>query len=313
MRIYHDLADLPVEHDLHLAVGIFDGVHLGHQAVIESAIQMASVSHGLSGVLTFTPHPSRILRPQEPTLLLQPPAEKEVVLERLGVDLIVWLPFTRELATNDAENFVPSLAKMAPGLASLHVGGNFRFGRGRKGDVELMVQTARPLGINVLSIDRLHFNGEPISSTRIRQVLASGQIHEVNQLLGYHYLSRGVVQPGRQLGRQLGFPTLNLPWEPECRPPMGVYVVQARRVGQEESWRPAVANYGLRPTFEQTTKPLLEVHLLNGAPYAQGDFLEIEWLRFLRPERRFSGPEELKAQIARDKEEAVNWFSTSQL
>src|SRR5690606_1569189 len=86
-----------------------------------------------------------------------------------------------------------------------------------------------------------------------------------------------------------------------------------RRVGQEESWRPAVANYGLRPTFEQTTKPLLEVHLLNGAPYAQGDFLEIEWLRFLRPERRFSGPEELKAQIARDKEEAVNWFSTSQL
>jgi riboflavin kinase/FMN adenylyltransferase len=158
----------------------------------------------------------------------------------------------------------------------------------------------------VRSIPRVHLQGAPISSTRIRDDLEAGRLEEANLLLGYAYFAVGVVVPGRRLGRTLGFPTLNLPWQPELQPRHGVYAV---RVGDDQAPPgPGVANYGTRPTVASAGEPLLEVHALGPCPFTAGSRLTVEWLKFLRPEQKFASVDELRAQIARDRESAEAWF-----
>ena len=294
---------------LHLAIGMFDGVHLGHQAVIEAAVQSAKRSSGVAAVLTFWPHPSRLFRPENPVQLIMPPALKLRQLSRIGVDAVITQCFDRAYANIEAEDFLPRLKRALPNLATLYVGENWRFGKGRRGDLQLLVNDARRLGINVISAQRINQNGEPISSTRIRTCLQEGRIAEANELLGYTYFAEGVVAPGKQLGRKLGFPTLNVAWEPELLPRFGVYTVRVSGAKSSTAPLPAVANYGLRPTVENTQTPRLEIHVLAPCPFDAGDELIIEWLDFLRPEQRFDGVDSLRAQIAADREAATAWFS----
>ncbi len=295
---------------LHLAIGIFDGVHLGHQAVIESALHSARREGGLAGVLTFDPHPSRLFRPDNPVRLLLPVELKTWFLGRkLGVDFVVQEPFTREFAAIQAEAFLPRLRAALPQLHAVYVGENWRFGAGRHGDAAQLVRAGREAGVSVFSAPRINLDGEPISSTRIRAHVAAGEIEKANALLGYAYFSLGRVAPGRQLGRTLGFPTLNLSWAPECAPAAGVYAVTVRgRDEPAEAARPAVANYGVRPTVELAGLPLLEVHVLGDCGWGSGDELCVEWLRFLRPERRFADLVALRGQIERDRAEAARFF-----
>lgn len=293
---------------LHLAIGMFDGVHLGHRAVIEAAVQSARRSGGAAAVLTFWPHPSALFRPENPTPLIQDAGTKGRVLLGLGVDAVVTQAFTPELAKIGAEEFLPWLRQKLPQLAAVYVGENFRFGRERRGDVDLLVAAGRPLGLTVFSASRVKLDGEPISSTRIRTLLEQGEIAAANALLGYTYFAVGVVTPGKRLGRTIGFPTLNLSWSPGQRPRFGVYVVRVSGA-KSAALLPAVANYGLRPTVEQTAEPRLEVHVLGECPFGAGDVLTVEWLRFLRPERKFADVEELRAQIAKDRTVAAADFS----
>ncbi|AOS42979.1 Riboflavin biosynthesis protein RibF [Lacunisphaera limnophila] len=299
-------ADLPAQ-PLHLAVGMFDGVHLGHQSVIEAAIHSARRSGGLAGVLTFAPHPSVLLRPANPTPLLLPPAAKRAVLARLGVDVLIEQNFNAAYAALAAEDFVPHLQRHLPHLAALYVGENWRFGRGRTGDVALLVAAATRAGLSVTSAPRLNHNGAPISSSRIRELLVAGDIAGVNALLGYTYFSEGVVQPGRQLGRTLGFPTLNLAWQPGLPPRHGVYAVEVT-TGPGKALQ-GVANYGLRPTVGQDTSPLLEVHLLEESTLGYGASLTVHWLHFLRPESKFGSLEALQRQIETDRQTALDYFA----
>jgi riboflavin kinase/FMN adenylyltransferase len=292
---------------LHLAIGMFDGVHLGHRAVIEAAVQSARRSGGLAAVLTFWPHPSAIFRPESSTRLIQDAPTKARVLLGLGVDAVVTQPFTPELANVTAEQFLPWLRQRLPHLAAVYVGENFRFGQGRRGDVALLIAEARKNGLSVFSAPRVNLDGEPISSTRIRVLLEAGEIAAANALLGYTYFTAGVVTAGKRLGRTIGFPTLNLAWSPGQRPRFGVYVVRVSGA-KSSAPLPAVANYGLRPTMEQTTEPRLEVHVLGECPFGAGDNVKVEWLHFLRPERKFSGVDELRAQIARDRTAAAAFF-----
>ncbi|HEY0946904.1 MAG TPA: riboflavin biosynthesis protein RibF [Opitutaceae bacterium] len=299
-------AQLPAR-PLHLAVGMFDGVHLGHRTVIDAAIQSARRSGGLAGVLTFWPHPSQLFRPEDPVRLIQSAAIKTRMLLALGIDVVITQPFTPEFAATEAAEFLPRLRRALHGLTTLYVGENWRFGRGRKGDIQFLIAEARKQGLTIFSAPRINENGEPISSTRIRNALEAGRIEEANMMLGYSYFAEGRVAPGKRLGRTLGFPTLNLPWNPDLRPRFGVYAV--RVYGKESSpGLPAVANYGVRPTVEQTNMPQLETHLLEACPYGEGDALRVEWLRFLRPEKRFHGIEELRAQIAQDRTAAAALF-----
>lgn len=295
---------------LHLAIGIFDGVHLGHRAVIGAAVAAARASGGLSGVLTFWPHPSTLFRPEAPTRLLHSAAIKTKVLLALGVDVVITQPFTRELAGLEAAEFLPWLQGRLPALAGIYVGENFRFGRGRAGEVTLLTRCGAERGIAVRSADRVSLDGEPVSSTRVRRELEAGAMEAVNALLGRPYFADGIVTPGKQLGRTIGFPTLNVPWAPEFRPRLGVYAVRVFSADEPQP-RPAVANYGLRPTVEQASEPRLEVHVLGDCPFQAGDPVTVEWLHFLRPEMKFAGIDELRAQIARDRDSARTYFDAS--
>ncbi len=291
---------------LHLAIGMFDGVHLGHQSVIEAAIHSARRSGGLAGVLTFWPHPSTLLHPEKPTRLLMPRKSKRAVLGGMGVDFIIEQNFSREFAAVEAPEFVPLLKRCLPSLTAIYVGENWRFGRDRTGDVKVLVEEARRAGVAVYSAPGLKHNGAPISSTRIRELLAAGAVAEANDLLGYSYFAEGVVARGRQLGRTLGFPTLNLAWEPDFQPRHGVYAVEVP-TGAPRSLR-GVANYGLRPTVGTATQPRLEVHLLEDSTLAYDDKITVNWLHFLRPETKFGSREELRSQIAADRENALEFF-----
>lgn len=301
-------AALPAGRPLHLAVGMFDGVHLGHHAVIEAAVHSARRCNGVAAVLTFWPHPSRLFRPDQPVRLIMTPALKNRQLARLGVDAVITQEFNTDYARIEAEEFLPRLKQALPALSTVYVGENWRFGRGRRGDITLLVAEAKKHGIAIVSAPRINQNGEPISSTRIRTYLEEGRMEEANALLGYTYFAEGRVAPGKQLGRKLGFPTLNVVWEPDQRPRFGVYAVLVSGAKAAEPL-PAVANYGLRPTVENSIIPRLEIHVLAPCPFDAGDELSIEWLSFLRPEQKFDGVEALRTQIAADREAALAWFA----
>ncbi len=298
----------PPRGPLHLAIGMFDGVHLGHQAVIEAALHSARQSGGATAVLTFHPHPSRLFHPETPTLLIMPPEQKARFLHEFGVDLVIAQPFTRAFARLRAEHFLAYLKKHLPTLAAVYVGENFRFGHRRAGDVALLVRSGRAQNLGVVSVARLRDDGRTISSTRIRESLGQGRMAETNRLLGYTYYCEGRAQPGLQQGRKFGFPTINVAWEPEARPAFGVYAVRLR--AGEGRWRRGVANYGVRPTLHQEpVPPLIETHLLGrGALPAARAHVRVEWLEFLRPEKKFPSLDALKKQIARDCTEAEKYF-----
>jgi riboflavin kinase/FMN adenylyltransferase len=301
-----DRAALPLK-PLHLAIGMFDGVHLGHRAVIEAAVQSARRSGGVAAVLTFWPHPSALFRPDNPTRLIMETPTKLRVLGQLGVDAVITQPFSMDYARIEAEAFLPDLKRHLPGLAAVYVGENWRFGRGRRGDVALLNAEARKHGLDIFSAPSVNLDGAPINSTRIRSLLEAGEIGAANNALGYSYFSERVVTPGKRLGRTIGFPTLNLAWSPELRPKLGVYAVRISGAKSPASL-PGVANYGLRPTVEQATEPRLEVHVLGSCPFDAGDPVTVEWLNFLRPELKFASLDELRAQIGRDRDAAIAWF-----
>lgn len=301
------------ERELHLAIGMFDGVHRGHQRVIQNAIDGARRSGGIAGVLTFWPHPSYLFLPENPVPQIMTPDVKEQVLRSLGVDLIIEQPFDREFAAIPADHFVLHLQSHLPGLRALYVGENWRFGKGRTGDAAFLAGLGRAAGVEVISAPRLQFEGSPVSSTRIRDCLRRGEMAAANALLGYTYFSEGIVREGKRLGRTLGFPTLNLPWAPLLKPRFGVYAVRVAGVsrGDGGGGLPGVANYGLRPTVEESgqTEPRLEVFLLGDqCPFSTGDEIRVDWLDFLRPEKTFPSLDALKEQITRDVEQAKKFF-----
>jgi riboflavin kinase/FMN adenylyltransferase len=292
-----------LEKPVHLAIGMFDGVHVGHQAVIREAINASESEPGsLSGVLTFDPHPSRILRPDKATPLLTPLEQRVEKMLGLGVDHVFVQPFTREFAAREAAEFVTALQKFFPGLRSLFVGENFRFGAKRSGDATTLVETARPIGVRVGVLKQKSFMDHPISSSAIREALAQGDMSDVTAMLGSPYRIRGTVIPGKKLGRGLGFPTVNIPWDPEAAPHHGVYEALAECRQSGKQFR-AIANYGLRPTVDEAVTPLLEVHFLEGTDFpGTGDELFVSLLEFIRPEKKFSSRDALQEQIRRDVE-----------
>jgi len=292
---------------------MFDGVHLGHRAVIEAAVRSARRSGGLAAVLTFDPHPSRLFRPENPVRLIMDCDRRTQALLALGVDAVIVQPFDAAFAALEADAFLPHLRARLAGLHTVYVGENWRFGKGRKGDVALLVAEAKKNRLHVVSAPRINSDGEPISSTRIRGLITEGAIDAANVLLGAAYASDGVIRPGKRLGRTIGFPTLNLPWQPDLTPRLGVYVARVLPLSSPhdavtKAGLQAVANYGLRPTVEQTSAPQLEVHVLEECTFGEGDALRVEWLFFLRPEQKFEGVEALRAQITLDREAARAWW-----
>lgn len=285
---------------LHLAIGMFDGVHLGHQAVIRQAVWASESDRGsIAGVLTFDPHPSRILRPASATPLLVPLDQRIRKMLSIGIERVFVQPFTLGYASREAGDFVHALKTYFPRLRSIHVGENFRFGSGRKGDVNTLSESGFETGIDVGILDRETHSGEPISSSAIRTAISEGNISLANSMLGYPYTIEGTIIAGKKIGRGLGYPTVNIPWHPEALPRFGVYAVKIRNSSGE--FLRGIANYGLRPTVDEAESPLLEVHVLEGeAIPTTGDTIQVSLLDFIRPEKKFSSQEALQKQIGSD-------------
>ena len=294
---------------LRLAVGMFDGVHLGHQAVIETAVQSAHASNGVCGVLTFWPHPSRLFNPDDPVNMIMSPEIKADVLSTHNIEYIIQQPFDPTFAAIKAEHFVAYLKEHLPSLNSIHVGSNWRFGKGRIGDIPMLVRLGKEAGVHVINVERVYYDGEPISSTRIREHISVGEMEFANALLGDVYFSIGSVVEGKKLGAELGFPTLNLPWSPDLKPPRGVYCVEVEGlIGGSPVSAKGVANFGIRPTIGESDETVLELHLLEVCPFTTDHLLKVRWYHFIRPEKKFENLEALKKQISLDVEIARNYW-----
>jgi riboflavin kinase/FMN adenylyltransferase len=283
---------------LFLALGVFDGVHVGHRAVIGRAVDAAAAIGGAAGVVTFEPHPIRVLAPEKaPRRLLASVEHKESLLADLGVDVMLVVRFDPEFARTGAAEFVGALAGAAGDLRMLVVGEDWKFGRGRGGDVGFLRGEGGRLGFDVAAVPPVMMDGERVSSTRIRQAIRDGSMEAAARMLGRRHSVVGRVVEGRRLGRTIGFPTVNLAIGEEQMPPDGVWTVRVKVAGE---WRGGVANLGRRPTVEGGGVRTLEAHIFDFSADIYGEWIEVEFGEFLRGERKFSGVEELREQIRKD-------------
>lgn len=284
-----------------VAIGNFDGVHRGHQEIIAKAARLAQELGCPHAVLTFEPHPRSVFAPESEPFRLTPFRLKVRLIETLGVDALFAIPFDLDFAKRSAEDFVTDVLVDGLGVRYIVVGDNFRFGRQRKGDIDLLVEMGRVGGFGVTSVELLTDDSEEAySSSLIRDYLKSGNPTRAALLLGRYWEIEGRVQPGERRGRTIGFPTANLPLGEALHPAYGVYAVRAGVEGpQEVTWHSGVANLGRRPTVDGDT-PLLEVHLFDFEADIYARHMRVALVDFLRPERKFDGLEALKRQIEED-------------
>jgi len=302
MLIENELAEAASQSETALTIGVFDGVHLGHQHLIEKLKQKAATDNLLSGVVTFRSHPRLVLSPETNLTYLTNLPERMGLLRSLGVELIASLSFTPELAQLSAREFLALLQRCLK-MRVLVIGPDFALGRGRDGNVSNLQSLAEEFNFSVVVVPPMVRRGEVVSSTAIREALGEGDVRKASELLGRRFRLAGQVTRGDERGKTLGFPTANImPDSQQALPADGVYVTLAF-IGQE-SYR-SVTNIGVRPTFDGSQR-LIEVHLLDfegGELYGQD--LVIELAERLRGEIRFASVEELKSQMMRDVEEAA--------
>jgi riboflavin kinase/FMN adenylyltransferase len=296
MRIIRDLSQASVERETVLTIGAFDGLHLGHRSLLNRLMRSAQEAHRLSGVVTFDPPPRMVLTPDNNLICLTTMEDKIELLQQWGLDLLVIIPFTWEVARTSARDFVWPLRDRLQ-MAELWVGWNFALGRGREGDPPALRRLGQDMGFDVNVIEPVTEGGAAISSTEIRNLLGSGQVREAAELLGRYYQISGVVVPGVGQERRVGYPTANLNVQQTCTlPGSGIYAGYAIAQGKRY---PAVANIGTRPTFGEGP-PTVEVHLLDFVGELPGELLHVQFVERLRDERRFADVKALRAQIKKD-------------
>src|SRR3984957_6871093 len=295
----------------YLAIGVFDGLHIGHQAVIGRALASARQTGGNAVVVTFDPHPVRVLRPEKAPRLLTSTRHKVELIEKMGVDAVLLLEFTQEFSKTPPEIFIEKLVQAANQLTQICVGQEWTFGANRSGSIRLLEELAPKLEFQVASVPPVLVGERVVSSTLIRSAVERGDFDSAAKYLERAFTILGTVTAGRQLGRRLGFPTANLRAHNELFPPNGVYAAKAWF--REEEYG-GVVNIGVRPTIEnETGERILELHLFDFDQQIYGEDVEVAFLAYLRPEQKFSGVAELQAQIQRDAEKARGVYDISRL
>jgi len=287
-----------------VAIGVFDGLHVGHHAILGRALAIARARRGRAVVLSFDPHPDVVLRkgPLHIPAPLTPELEKRARLAALGVDVLEVLPFTREMAALTPEEFITRHVTGPYAPYAVVVGEGFALGRGRSGNVTRLTEIGRTHGFVVEAVPLALLDGEPVSSTRIRAALSEGNVGLAARLFGRRYTLTGRVVTGAGIGRRLGYPTANLRLhEEKLLPRDGIYAVRAG-IGDESPRRQAAMSIGVRPTFDGTVRTL-EVHLIDFDAPLVGRDLTVEFVDWLRPELHFDGAEALAAAIGADVEE----------
>ncbi len=301
MHHYQSLADVP-HTPAWLTIGVFDGVHLGHQQILRQMVSGARDDSAVSAVITFFPHPAVVLGKIDNPRYLTSPSERANLLHQLGVEIVLTLPFDPALAAMTAEEFMGWLASRFT-IRRLLVGQDFALGRGREGTLPRLQYIGEQLGYALQIVEPVLLDSDRISSSLIRAYLLEGAVTQASRLLGRYYRISGEVIHGDGRGKQLGFPTANLDfWTEKLLPANGVYACWAWVDGQR---RPAVTNLGVRPTFDQQApRPHLETHLLNHSLDLYGKSVALDFVSRIRPEMRFPSVDALVTQVNQDKNTA---------
>jgi riboflavin kinase/FMN adenylyltransferase len=279
-----------------ITLGNFDGLHLGHQELIKKIIRRAKETGGLSMVVTFRPHPLKILAPEKCPPLISIYEEKIQLLEKLGIDVLVKIPFTLDFSAMEPRDFVKNILSDLLGVKEIYVGYNYRFGKGRKGNITMLRDLGQEFGFEVREVEQVSLEGEVISSTRIRQLLKKGEVENASRLLGRAYTLCGIVVKGDGRGRGLGFPTANIAAKHSIIPSNGVY---AAKLFVRDSYYDGIVNIGMRPTFDANSLAI-EVHIFNFDEDIYGEEITLYFIHKIREEKKFQNAEALINQIKAD-------------
>src|SRR5829696_7897921 len=305
MRLFHGYENAEIGRPSVLTLGVFDGLHLGHQLILSRVVERARRLGAVPTVITFDPHPRAVLHPESAPPLLQTFDQKVEAFGVLGVEQTIVVRFTPEFAGVRADEFLRDVVHERLQAREVYLGRGFAFGRGREGDIDLLRRVSGELGFFADEVPEVRLRGQRISSSRIRELLAAGRVNLARRMLGRPYGVEGRVERGAERGRKLGFPTANLRPHNRVIPRNGVYVTGTLIDGQ---WRRSVTNVGLRPTFGDASEPSVETFVMNWDGDLYGDVVRVRFLYRLRDERKFSSIEQLKSQIMRDVDRANSYF-----
>jgi len=305
MKIFHGTENANISRPTVLTLGVFDGLHLGHQRIMQTVVERAKAANAVATAITFDPHPRAVLHPESAPPLLQTLDQRLANFEVLGIEQAIVIPFSLEFSRQPARDFLADIIRERLHAHEVYLGKGFAFGKDRGGNIELLRTLSGELGFIADEVDEVRLRGRRISSSAIRRLLDEGRVNLARRMLGRPYGVEGVVIHGNHRGRTIGFPTANLKPQNRVVPRYGVYATATLIDGV---WRRSITNIGVRPTFESDSEPSIETHIFDFDGDLYGDVLRVRFLRRIRDEKKFSGIDELKAQIECDSDRARNYF-----
>jgi riboflavin kinase / FMN adenylyltransferase len=306
MKIFHGTDNAGIARGTVLTLGVFDGLHLGHQRIMQTVVESAEATRAVPTVITFDPHPRAVLHPENSPPLLQTLDQRLANFEVLGIKQTIVIRFDKEFAGIDAETFLRDIVHERLQAREVFLGKGFFFGRNRGGNIELLREMSKRLGFFADEVAEVRLRGVRISSSKIRQLLAEGRVNLARRMLGRPYGVEGQIIHGLQRGRTIGFPTANLHPHNRVIPKFGVYATATLIDGK---WRRSITNVGIRPTFDDDQNPSIESYVFDFDGDLYGDVLRVRFLHRIRDERKFGGIDELRAQIEKDTRRALHYFS----
>lgn len=305
MKIFHGTENANILRPTVLTLGVFDGLHLGHQRIMQTVVDRAKAVDAVPTAITFDPHPRAVLHPDSAPPLLQTLDQRLANLEFLGIEQTIVVKFDRAFASQPAEDFLADIVRDRLHAREVYLGQGFAFGKDRGGNIELLRRMGAELGFVADEVDEVKVRDIRVSSSAIRKFLTNGQINLARRMLGRPYGVEGVIIRGNRRGHTIGFPTANLKPHNRVIPRFGVYATATLIDGV---WRKSITNIGVRPTFENDAEPSIESYIFDFDGDLYGDVLRVRFLHRIRDERKFNGIDELKAQIEKDTKRARNYF-----
>jgi len=306
MKIFHGTENAKISRPTVLTLGVFDGLHLGHQRIMQTVVERAKATSAVPTAITFDPHPRSVVNPENAPPLLQTLDQRLAALEFFGIEQAIIVRFNQDFAAQDAEVFLRETIFERLQAREIYLGKGFAFGKNRGGNIELLRRMSRNLGFFADEVPEVTLRGQRISSSKIRHLLAEGRVNPARRMLGRPYGVEGKIVHGFERGRAIGFPTANLKPNNRVIPRFGVY---ATATLINDVWRRGITNVGVRPTFDDELAPSIETYVFDFDGDLYGDVLRVRFLHRIRDERKFAGIEELKTQIARDSATALDYFS----
>lgn len=308
MKIFHGTENAGILRPTVLTLGVFDGLHLGHQEIMSTVVSRASAIEAVPTAITFDPHPRAVLHPDKAPPLLQTLDQRLSNFEILGIKQSIVIRFDKDFASKDAELFLRDIVHERFDAKEVYLGHGFAFGKNRKGNIELLRKISSELGFHADEVAEIKLRGKRISSSMIRALLKDGRVNLARRMLGRPYGVEGSIIRGDQRGHTIGFPTANLRPTNRVIPKFGVYATATLIDG---AWRKGITNVGVRPTFNKESEPSIETYIFDFDGDLYGDVLRVRFLYRIRDEKKFDGIDSLKAQINRDIKTAKKYFSYS--